>query len=51
MKVRDLIRKLQVHDPDARVVLHGENSTYTPASYVASKPVPGENKKPKVLIA
>lgn len=40
MKVRDLIRKLQVHDPDAEVVTHadaGDSFTYMPATYVAQK--------------
>lgn len=38
MKVRELIRRLQAHDPNACVILPGDNSTWTPATYVALKP-------------
>lgn len=43
MKVRDLIRRLQAHDPNAQVVTHtdagsDDNGRWISVSYVAMKP-------------
>lgn len=43
MTVAQLIKRLKVHDPKARVILPGDKGTWASATYVALKPAVPSN--------